>query len=55
VFPGGSTQIQYQTGSVAGSIPITPAFGTLSGINLTPSNPITARVDIDHSPGCKTN
>ncbi len=46
VFPGGATQIQYQTGSVAGSILITPAFSTLSGINLTPSNPTTARVDI---------
>jgi hypothetical protein len=46
VFPGGSTQIQYQTGSVAGTILITPAFQTLSGINLTPSNPATARVDV---------
>lgn len=46
VFPGGSTQIQYQTGSVAGTILITPAFQTLNGINLTPSNPTTARVDI---------
>jgi hypothetical protein len=46
VFPGGSTQIQYQTGSVAGTILIIPAFQTLSGINLTPSNPATARVDI---------
>ncbi len=46
VFPGGSTQIQYQTGSVAGTILIIPAFQTLSGINLTPSNPATTRVDI---------
>ena len=46
VFPGGSTQIQYQTGSVAGTILIIPAFQTLSGINLTPSNPAIARVDI---------
>jgi hypothetical protein len=46
VFPGGATQIQYQTGSVASTILITPGFSTLSGINLTPSNPTTARVDI---------
>ncbi len=45
-FGNGSTQIQFQTGSVAGTILITPAFQTVSGLNLTPSNPTTVSVVI---------
>jgi hypothetical protein len=43
VFPNGSNQIKFQTGSVAGTIVFTPAFGTEGGLNLTPENPWTLR------------
>lgn len=43
VFPNGSNQLKYQTGSVAGTIVLTPAFGTEGGLNLTPENPRTLR------------
>jgi hypothetical protein len=43
VFPNGSDQIKFQTGSVAGTIIFTPAFGTEGGLNLTPENPLTLR------------
>ena len=41
VFPGGATQVQLQTGTVAANIKITPLFtvGTATGTNLTPTNP----------------
>lgn len=43
VFPNGSNQIKYQSGSVAGTIVFTPTFGTEGGLNLTPDNPWTLR------------
>lgn len=43
VFPNGSNQIKYQTGSVSGTIVFTPAFGTEGGLDLTPDNPWTLR------------
>jgi len=39
VFSHNSTQVPVQTGTVAGTITITPSFATDSGINLTPVNP----------------
>jgi hypothetical protein len=39
VFPDGSNQIRLQSGTVAGSITLTPSFATEGGINLTPTNP----------------
>lgn len=39
VFPQNSTQIKLQTGTVAGTITLTPSFATDAGINLTPTNP----------------
>ncbi|MBM3747023.1 MAG: choice-of-anchor D domain-containing protein [Acidobacteria bacterium] len=39
VFAHNATQIGVQTGTVAGTITITPAFATDTGINLTPTNP----------------
>src|SRR5262249_23973034 len=44
-FPGGATQIQLQTGTVAGAILITPSFA-VNSINLTPSNATTLRLDV---------
>lgn len=43
VFPNGSNQLKFQTGSVAGTIVFTPAFATEDGLNLTPENPWTLR------------
>jgi len=39
IFSNGATRLKFQTGSVAGSIIITPAFSTEGGLNLTPKNP----------------
>jgi hypothetical protein len=39
LFAGNATEIRLQTGTVAGSIVLTPSFATEGGINLTPSNP----------------
>ena len=46
VFAGGSTQIRFQTGSVAGTIFVTPAFATEGGLNLTPENPTQFQVSL---------
>jgi hypothetical protein len=40
VFPNNANQIRIQTGTVAGTISITPSFATAAGnIDLTPANP----------------
>lgn len=40
VFPNGRTQVALQTGTVAGTLTVTPAFTTTEGgINLTPTTP----------------
>jgi hypothetical protein len=39
IFANGANQIRIQTGSVAGTILLTPAVATESGINLTPATP----------------
>jgi hypothetical protein len=40
VFPNGATQMRIQTGTVAGTISLTPTFATQSGaIDLTPTTP----------------
>ena len=48
VFPNGATQIQIQTGTVAGNITITPAFmvGTATGTNITPASPTTLQLTV---------
>jgi hypothetical protein len=45
VFSNGSTSVKLQTGSVAGTILITPSFAT-SGISVTPTNPTTLQLTI---------
>lgn len=37
IFPNGAKEIRLQTGTVAGTITLTPAFATLSGLDLTPA------------------
>jgi len=49
VFSNGSNQIRYQTGSVAGTIVLTPAFGTEGGLDLTPDNPKQLRASLPTS------
>lgn len=46
VFPNGTDQVKIQTGTVAGTLSITPAFATRSGVDLTPDpvTPLTVRV-----------
>jgi hypothetical protein len=48
VFPSGATQIQLQTGTVAGNIVITPAFtvNTAVGANITPLSPVTLTLTV---------
>jgi hypothetical protein len=41
----GATSVQFQTGTVAGAITVTPAFAT-AGVNLTPATPTTQLVTI---------
>jgi hypothetical protein len=48
VFPNGSTQIQLQTGTVAGTILITPDFtvAVAGGTDITPANPVTLQLTV---------
>lgn len=39
VFSNGTTDLKFQTGSVAGTIFVTPAFAAAGGLNLTPDTP----------------
>jgi len=50
VFVNGSNQIQLATGSVAGTIAITPSFNTIGGIALTPSSSLTLQMTIAQLP-----
>jgi hypothetical protein len=51
VFPNGATQVQLQTGTVAGTIQITPDFtvGTANGTDITPVNPTTVTLTVPAS------
>lgn len=46
IFTNGATQVKIQTGSVAGTIGITPSFSTDAGVNLTSSSPAGLRLAI---------
>ena len=41
VFPNNTTQVRIQTGTVAGTITVTPSFATDGGTDLTPEDPLT--------------
>jgi hypothetical protein len=49
VFPNTSTQIGLQTGTVAGTITLTPSFVTDGGINLTPTTPPALNLTVPQS------
>ena len=48
-FGSGSTSVQFQTGTVAGTITITPAFST-GTVSLTPLSPMTQSIVISAGP-----
>lgn len=50
VFPNKETTIRLQTGTVAGTIMLTPAFFTETGVNLTPASPPTVSLTIAQGP-----
>lgn len=49
VFPQNLTTIRVQTGTVAGTISITPTFATDKGIDLTPANPTALNLVVPQS------
>jgi hypothetical protein len=49
LFAGNAPEIRLQTGTVAGSIVLTPSFATEGGINLTPSNPPSLTLTVPQS------
>jgi hypothetical protein len=50
VFANGATSIRFQTGSVASSIVLTPAFAMQSGYDLTPATPEPLTLRVTTSP-----
>jgi hypothetical protein len=50
VFPSGSGQISLQTGTVTGTITLTPSFVISSGLNVTPASPATATLSVPIGP-----
>ena len=46
IFQNGSNSIRLQTGSVAGTITITPSFTTSGGTNVTPASPATLQFSV---------
>jgi hypothetical protein len=55
VFPSGGNQINLQTGSVAGTITITPSFALASGLDVTPTSPPTLSLSVPSGPVQLTN
>ena len=49
VFPNNSNQIRLQTGTVAGTITLTPSFLTDGGINMTPTIPPALNISVAQS------
>lgn len=52
IFANNTTQIRLQTGTVSGTIVITPSFSLAGSINLTPTRPAELRLDVSaQAPG----
>ena len=49
VFSNGATTVMLSTGSVAGTISLTPSFATTTGVNLTPASPLSLSMTIAES------
>jgi hypothetical protein len=50
IFSGGSSQISLQTGTVAGTITITPSFALPSSLDVTPVAPTTLSLPVPSGP-----
>jgi hypothetical protein len=50
VFPSGGNQIGLQTGSVVGTITVTPSFALASGLDVTPASPPTLSLSVPSGP-----
>jgi hypothetical protein len=50
VFPNNDTQVHFQTGTVSGTIRVTPSFATETGYNLTPDAPTVLSSTIPEGP-----
>jgi hypothetical protein len=46
IFQNGSANLRLQTGTVAGTITVTPTFSTEAGLDLTPRNQPTLRLQV---------
>jgi hypothetical protein len=49
VFDNGASSVKVQTGTVAGSLVVTPVFGTEAGLDLTPSSPEQLTMTVDRA------
>ncbi len=49
IFDNGAKTVRMQTGTVAGSIVIAPAFATLAGLDVTPNNPSSYTATVNRS------
>lgn len=49
IFANGSNQIRIQSGTVAGTIVLTPAFATTGGIDMTPQDPAALNLTVPQS------
>ncbi len=49
VFPNGTNEIRLQTGTVAGTITLTPSFATEGGIDMTPDVPAALNLMVPQS------
>lgn len=55
VFPSGGNQISLQTGSVAGTITVTPSFALASGLDVTPASAPTLSLSVPSGPAQLTS
>lgn len=55
VFQAGGNQIGLQTGSVAGTIIVTPSFTLAGGLDITPASPATLSLSVPSGPVQLTN
>jgi hypothetical protein len=50
VFSNGLKRVQVQTGTIAGTITLTPSFTTDAGVDVTPSSPSSLTVTVSNQP-----
>jgi len=55
IFPGGDSEVNLQTGTVAGTITVIPSFALPSGLDITPANPTPLSLSIPAGPPYLSN